>query len=147
MADPSHVEIVRLSLQFFNREWESLSEGSMAWAQAVDRDVVWEENEPAFAGLAKTYHGHEGLARWFQEVLEPWDLYEGEELRLEEIGDTVVIQIRLKGRGRESGAEVDMTVCNVFTFRDGRIVRRQLWHEWDDALIAAHRAEDEAAAT
>jgi ketosteroid isomerase-like protein len=132
-----NVEIVRLAIKFFNAEWRALGEGSMEWAQAVDPDVIWEENEPAFTGLERTYHGHAGLAQWFQEVLEPWDFYEVEGLRLEEVKDSVIAQIRLQGRGKESGAEVDMTVCNVFTFRDGRIVRRQLFFEWEDAVRAA----------
>ena len=134
---PDPVEIVRLSIRVFNRDWPALGEGATFWADYVDPNVVWEENEPAFTGLERTYEGHAGLARWFQEVLEPWDFYEIEELRLEPVDDSVIAQIRLQGRGRESGAEVDMTVCNVFTFRDGRIVRRRLFYEWDDAVKAA----------
>jgi ketosteroid isomerase-like protein len=134
------VEIVRLAIKVFNREWQSLGEGATFWAEYVDPDVVWEENEPAFTGLERVYRGHEGLVRWFREVLEPWDLYSVEELDLIEVGDSVVLQIRLQGRGGVSGAEVDMTVCNVFTFRDEKIVRRQLFYERDDALRAAREA-------
>jgi hypothetical protein len=135
-----HVQFVRLAIGAYNQEWRALGEGAALWADFIDPEVVWEENEPAFTGLEREYRGHEGLARWFKEVLEPWDFSAVEERRLEEFGDSVVVQIRLQGRGRESGADVDMTVCNVFTFRDGKVVRRRLFYEWDDAVRAASSA-------
>ena len=43
---------------------------------------------------------------------------------LREADDLLVVGERLRGRGRESGAEVDMCVYSVYWFEDDRIATR-----------------------
>jgi ketosteroid isomerase-like protein len=66
-----------------------------------------------------------------------------EELRLDphefiDAGDRVATRLRYYGRGKESGAEVEVEMYHqVATFREGRIVRMEYFGEWEEALEAA----------
>ena len=100
-----------------------------------DPDVVYKP-----AQEAATY-GQQGLRR----ALERWGSdIERLELVTEELldaGDRVVLTILLRGRGRISGAEIATRFYEVFTLRDGAILR---WEEFTDrgpALEAAALSE------
>lgn len=46
---------------------------------------------------------------------------------------------RLQGRGRGSGAEIDARFYDVYTLRDGRIVRMDQFTKHSEALEAVGR--------
>jgi len=50
--------------------------------------------------------------------------------------DFLVLRERLCGRGRESGAEVDMTIVSVYWFRDRQIAKRRVFDSEGEALAA-----------
>jgi ketosteroid isomerase-like protein len=53
-------------------------------------------------------------------------------------GERVATRLRHRGRGRESGIELDQELYHqVITFREGRMVRIEYFAEWDEALAAA----------
>ena len=54
----------------------------------------------------------------------------------EDLGDRVVATVRLRGRGRGSGIEIDARFYDVYTLRDGKIVRMDQFTERSDALEA-----------
>jgi len=52
-------------------------------------------------------------------------------------GERVATRLRHRGRGRESGIELDQELYHqVITFREGRMVRIEYFAEWDEALAA-----------
>jgi ketosteroid isomerase-like protein len=59
-----------------------------------------------------------------------------EEVMLDE-GDMLVIAALLRGRGRESGAEVELRVFSAYWFERGKIRRRHAFTEREQALEAA----------
>ena len=73
-----------------------------------------------------------------------WDLWKGtfDEFRAEieeyaEAGDSMVVMVRMVGRGKDSGVAVDTpTFPMVWTVRDGLAVRMQMFTGRDDALAA-----------
>ena len=53
-------------------------------------------------------------------------------------GDRVATRLRHRGRGKESGVEVDEELYHqVASFRGGRMVRLEYFAEWPEALAAA----------
>ena len=53
-------------------------------------------------------------------------------------GDRVATRLRHRGRGKESGVEVDEELYHqVASFRGGRMVRLEYFAEWSEALAAA----------
>jgi ketosteroid isomerase-like protein len=51
-------------------------------------------------------------------------------------GDTAVVQQRLTGTSKQTGADYDNQYCWVYTCRDGRIARME---EYADTLLAAQK--------
>jgi ketosteroid isomerase-like protein len=97
----------------------------------ADPNIVWNPAEESAA------EGHDAvrasLLRWKGE----WDDYELLPEEFEHMGDRVVVAVRVRGRGRASGIEVDARFYDVYTLREGKIVRMDQFTERSDALEAA----------
>jgi ketosteroid isomerase-like protein len=52
-------------------------------------------------------------------------------------GEHAVVRHRMRGRGSDSGAEVDLVLWQVVSVRDGRITRMHDYLTGEDALTAA----------
>ena len=81
--------------------------------------------------------GPEGVIEFFREWVEPfddleldWDLHEAG-------ADLALALIDMRGRGHESGVPVEMAFAQLWTFRDGRFVRMEMFHDLDEARRAA----------
>jgi ketosteroid isomerase-like protein len=72
------------------------------------------------------------LARWKAE----WDDYEVLPEDFADMGDHVVVKVRLSGRGRGSGVEIDARFYDVYELSDGKIVRMDQFAERSEALTA-----------
>ncbi len=66
-----------------------------------------------------------------------WDEYAIDPIEFIDVGQSVVITVRERGRGKTSGVPVERQQTQVWTFRNGRIVRWELFGERADALEAA----------
>jgi ketosteroid isomerase-like protein len=101
----------------------------------ADPGIVWNPIEEL------PTQGHDAvrasLARWKAE----WDDYEVMPEELEDRGDYVVATVRLRGRGRGSGVEIDARFFDVYTLRDGKIVRMDQFTERAQALEAVELGE------
>ena len=82
------------------------------------------------------YRGTEDLfafyARWFG----AWRDLTFELERVVDLGDRVLVMVTLRGRGRESGAEVSIVASDLYTFDEGRIVRHVGFPDPREALKA-----------
>jgi ketosteroid isomerase-like protein len=115
-----NVEIVRRFLLFE-------VEAALAYA---DPDIVWNPaEESATQGHAAV---RASLVRWKDE----WDDYALLPEEFEQMGEHVVATVRLRGRGRASGAEVNARFYEVYTVRRGKIVRMDQYTEQSEALEA-----------
>jgi ketosteroid isomerase-like protein len=120
-----NVEAVRSAIEAYRR-------GDYDAASAyIARDVVWEV-------------GQEGPLRSPAAVREAWKRWDSEWEELEVIpaefidaGDSVVVAMHYRGRGRASGAEVTDRVFEVHTFRQHQCIRKADYRERSDALEAA----------
>jgi ketosteroid isomerase-like protein len=96
----------------------------------ADPDIVWNPVEESSA------QGHDAVrastASWKGE----WDDYVLIPEDFADVGDRVVATVRFRARGRGSGIEVDGRLYDVFTLRDGKIVRMDQFTEQSNALEA-----------
>jgi ketosteroid isomerase-like protein len=97
----------------------------------ADPAIVWNPIEEPAA------QGHDAiranLERWENE----WDEYEVIPEEFLDADDRVVVTVRLRGRGRGSGIEIDARFYEVYTLRDGKIVRMDEFAEQSEAIEAA----------
>jgi ketosteroid isomerase-like protein len=118
---------VRRALDVFNRGEEALD--------LLDPEIAWTTTgvfmEPDI------YRGHEDVRRY---VVALTNEFEGLHVEPDEpiaVGEHVVVPARLTGRGRLSGASVDVTFTMLFSLREGRIVRIRNYWQKAEALEAA----------
>ena len=123
-----NVEIVRGMHDAFNR---GDFEASLA---CLDEDVEW--HDPPDVPGAGVHRGPEEVRRWFARWLGAWENYTAGVEELIDAGDHVVVVYHERGRGRESGVEVDHRSANVFDLRYGKIVRRRPFPDRSQALDA-----------
>jgi ketosteroid isomerase-like protein len=107
---------------------------------AEDVELVVEANAFLDSG---TFKGRNAVGRWFGDwfrTFEPGYQFDIEEER--DLGDDVVLLVAShRGRGRSSGVEVQGRMSYLYRFRDGRIVRVELYRSADGALEAAGLSE------
>ena len=104
-----------------------------------DADVEWDVSrlgEWMPFELGEVYRGHEGVLTYWRRWLEAWrDLqYEIQDVR--GVGDDVVVLIRNQRQwGRHSGILTELPpFAQVFTFREGRVVRMRAFPDHESAL-------------
>jgi ketosteroid isomerase-like protein len=123
-----NVELVRRGYEYFSRTGEtdeSIYSPDLEWHGAAD--------DP---GL-ETFHGVEGLKQLIQQVRESLDDFRTEPFEFLDAGDRVVAGLLHTGRGRESGAEVEMREWNVFVVKEGKIVAVHEYRDREEALRVA----------
>jgi hypothetical protein len=126
-----NVEIVRRAL----KAWER---GDLnAAADFLDPEVEW--RMPPNIPEAGTYRGRDEVVRRLEEFLEAWDDLAVTVEELIDAGDRVVALVRYSGQGRGSGIEIGgvTTDAQVWTLRDGKALRVELYGGTADALEAA----------
>lgn len=101
----------------------------------VHPGIEWQTNWP---GLAPAVHGIEGVRRYLEVFLDTWEWVHSDVRELVEADDdTLFIWSHIRARGGESGAEIEMDIFDVLTFRDGQIVLRRTWPDRAPAAAAA----------
>ena len=124
-----NVEVVRQWIDAFNRG------GVEAALRFLDPEIEWITTglfvEPG------TYRGHEGVLQYIGGAAAEFEDVHSEPHELIDAGEEVVVPVRISGRGRHSGAPVDLKMTIVASLRDGMIVRIRNYAEKADALEAA----------
>lgn len=107
-----------------------------------DPDVEWDMSGYPYGDmLERRSRGHSALRAFWRELYEAWESYEHECHELLDAGDHVVSIVTDRGRGRVSGADVEISAYGVWTVRGGKIVRAVRFSTRADALAAAGLAE------
>ena len=85
---------------------------------------------------AGTYLGAERLAEYTRGFLEAWGRITIEAKEITDVGDSVIVAVRQRGVGAESGAETELGYFHVWTFRGGKVIRLENVRERREALEA-----------
>ena len=71
----------------------------------------------------QTYHGHEGVRRYFEVTREAFGEFRWEPQEYVDLGDHVLVSTRFVAEGRGSGVPVEAMIYNVFTVQGGKVIR------------------------
>jgi ketosteroid isomerase-like protein len=125
----ANVEVVRRVFGAWNR-------GDNAAALAlIDPEIEIEARHESFH--AGTYRGHGGMFEFLQDF---WAQFDDRHIELKELtleGDDVVVSALFRGRGKSSRIEVERSNWQVWTVRDGKLVRWRTFDTRREALEAA----------
>jgi ketosteroid isomerase-like protein len=125
-----NVEIVRRGVEAFNER------GVDGIVPFIDPDFE-ATTPPNLASEPDTYRGPDGIRRWFDsfdEVMEEirWDAHE-----FHAVGDRVVVEFTLRARGKTTGLDFGQNAVMVWSLREDKAVRVELFETLDEALAAA----------
>ena len=106
---------------------------------AEDVELVVRSDASLEAG---TFIGREAVGQWFGDwfaTFEPGYHFDIEQAR--DLGDVVLLGATHHGRGRTSGIEVQGEMGYLYTVREGKIIRGELFRTPAQALEAVERRE------
>ena len=129
------------NVKIVRRVWDAVGRDDTESVLALyDEDVEYDFSRSPFlsAGISQpAYRGHDALRDLFRERYEDWEQVEDHCQELIEANDEVISVVTSRGRGRESGIEVDGTHVGLWSLRDGKVIRVRWFGTLDDALAAA----------
>jgi steroid delta-isomerase-like uncharacterized protein len=83
------------------------------------------------------YHGHDGVRRWWKDLLDVMPDYHVKVEELINLGEHVLARTRHHGRGKRSGVEVEQQmIFQLWTLRHDKIVRAKMYYDKAEALEA-----------
>jgi ketosteroid isomerase-like protein len=116
------------------RGYEHLRQtGEFPW-ELIDPAV--EVHDPPIGPDSQVYLGHQGMRTALANVQQSFDEVRFEAEDFLEAGDDVVAFVRMRGRGKGSGIEVEARIAHLWTMRGGKGVRVRVL-EREAALEAA----------
>jgi ketosteroid isomerase-like protein len=134
-----NVEIVRRAYDLFN--------GAAARQDATELDMRWFADlaAPQFEyiagagipGLGGDYRGVDDFGRFLDGFWGTFEEAQARPVELIDAGDAVLAVVNFHGKGAQSGATVEMTVHQLWTFQGDRVVRGQGFLSRAEALEAA----------
>lgn len=125
------------NLQLVKAAFERWSSGD----RGIDYDTIHPEIE-MYTPLASTRgvpnRGHEGFRQWVQDID---DQFESWELRVHEWktvdAERVLGLGEIHARGRGSGVELDQVIAWLFSIREGKLYRYEVFYDQDEGRRAA----------
>jgi len=109
-------------------------------ADLIDPEMVWDMSRIPLPDSA-LFTGQPG----FLEFVNAWtESFASERIDAEEMidaADRVVVMVRHSGRGKASGIEIDQRFAMVWTLRDSRAIRMDMYPTREEALKAVGLAE------
>jgi ketosteroid isomerase-like protein len=132
--------MTRDNLEIMRAAFEALDEGGIEAMLQYIHPEFEVTTPPGLAAEPDTYRGHDGIRRWFDEFYEAMDQVRLEPHDFIAVGDRVVVPFTLRARGRTTGLVAEQEAVQVWTMRDGRAVRADVFATLDEAMAAARAA-------
>jgi ketosteroid isomerase-like protein len=90
------------------------------------------------------YHGHEGVRRWWENLLDAFPDFTTEIGEVQELGDVTVAALRIRGHGASSDGPFDAATWQAVAWRQGKCIWWRMFDSQDEALEAVGLSEQDA---
>jgi ketosteroid isomerase-like protein len=126
-------ENIEIATQMFI--WWNLADREIDTA-AVDPEV--EAHTPLSSTRGGPYRGYDGMRQWIADIDDQFEEWYSRPDDWTDLGDGRVLVLgELHMRGRESGIELDQPMGWVLSFRDGKLIRYDVYADHGEARRAA----------
>jgi ketosteroid isomerase-like protein len=116
------------------RAYAAFNNGAGLDWSLFDPSIKHDQREGLF--LDGVFYGPEGVRAAIQEIELDWQDLSYTLEDVVELGDRVLVLLRMRARVRDSEAELDAQVAHVWEFRGGRAVRWDVYGDHASALRA-----------
>jgi uncharacterized protein len=114
--------------------YEAFNSGDLDKAEELfDQDIVWHTWIVPGPG-GGTYRGHDGMRELWSDARNVFGDFRNEPERVIAAGEQAVVFIRVCGKGKGSGIEVEAHIAHVLTFRGDKVLRVDSYQDQQDAL-------------
>lgn len=115
--------------------------GDLGELGAVSLEILDPDVELDFAGIEnwpdeQAYRGYQGWLEMWRSWLTPWGDFAYEVGEIEGIGDDVFVEVAQRGVMPQSEAPIEATIFNVWTLRNGKVVRLRFFSDREGARAA-----------
>jgi ketosteroid isomerase-like protein len=121
---------------------ELVREGFAAWERG-DIEAIIEFSDPEIEIIqpsevpdSKSYRGHAGVREAFEDWPKQWEEFRAELLDVIDVSETQTISLT-RHHLRARGIDMDQEVAYLYTFRDGLVIRCEMYLTRAEALEAA----------
>ena len=129
------------NVEILRRGYEHLAATGELLPQNFDPGFVWDMS--TFRGWpeGQTYEGIEGAREFLRDWTDAWKDWRLEVEELHDAGERVVAVVRQSGVSKTTGLPVDMHFAQVWTLRNGRQTRMEMYADRAEALQAVGLTE------
>jgi ketosteroid isomerase-like protein len=124
-----NVAVVRRGYEEFRRRGSIVHE-------LVSPEFVWDMSHFHGWPEQQVYEGVKGAEHFIEEWTSAWDDWDLGIEELHDAGDKVVAVHRQRGRSKSTGLPVDMSFAMVWTLRNGKETRMDMYSDVGEALRA-----------
>jgi ketosteroid isomerase-like protein len=125
-------DLIRRGIQAINdRDLDAL-------LAVMDQEV---EAVPLLAAMEGQYHGHDGIRRWWANLLDTFPDFRLEVLQMREIGEATVAVLGTTGRGVGGDTPFVATIWHVSRFRHGKCIQWRVYASEGEAFEAEGLSE------
>jgi ketosteroid isomerase-like protein len=128
------------NVEMLRRVFEALVRRDSEALDALVQEYVAPDFEFESVLTGQVYKGAQGVRDLFADIWETLDYIPATE-EIIDLGEQVVVVLRISGRGTRSGVPVAQQVAIVYSFEDERIVRGKSFTSRAEALEAAGLSE------
>ncbi len=90
-----------------------------AFLALMDADV---EAVPRIVAIESGFHGHDGIRRWWEDLVDFLPDVAIEIVAVRDLGDLTLAAVRMRGRGAGSDTPLDEPLWSAAEWRDGKCV-------------------------
>ena len=113
-----------------------------SFLEMLDPEVEWHPSLVALLeGEATVYRGREEVRALLQDVYEAFADFRFELSEIRDLGDRILAVGEMRGRGTESGAEIESPWAFLIQFRNGKATHVRVYLSHAEALEAAGLSE------
>jgi ketosteroid isomerase-like protein len=120
VPEESNVDLMRRGYEDF------LATGDLS-DERLDPEFVWDMSTFRNWPERQTYEGIEGAREFLADWLGAWEDWELSVEELHDAGDKVVAAVRQRGTAKATGMPVGMHFGQVWTYRDGKQLRMEMY--------------------
>jgi ketosteroid isomerase-like protein len=114
---------------------ETITSGDRSAALAICHPEI--EFESMLGLTGRRYIGHAGIEQYFDDVASAWEDWNVDvEQTVEGPDGRVAIVMTMRARGKGSGVPLAIRTAHIWSLRDGKLVRNELYREPEEALEA-----------
>ena len=129
--------MARADVEFLRDGYAALARGDIESFTALSRERLGPDFEFHHVWDGRVLRGFEGTMEWISDTRETWEGYSQDVEELIELGEDVVVVLRISARGGGSGVPVAQQLAVLWTFEDGKAIRARSFTSREEALAAA----------